>query len=298
MAKYYPKSQITPNLYTNGGEYMLASNSKEYTGYYYKISNGDIFVGKDFTTTNQIKLIPLASGVSTPSPKGRELVFVDNWDGGESYISSNALVMNEVYNNLKFNNQLPNSQFLPTPYYSIPSPEEEIRGEYRKYFAKRTNALMYTEISKETYDKFKAKDPTVAYSLYDCLFLPWSLNNPETNQNIVSIIERDNKWYSFHHYFKGNFGSGFISTEALYTSGGEFLLPNRTNYVGFYHFMPNGTPMTGKSHGEGSDVPLIQIKSTTTPPPISTTSPSTTTQPTPTQASSPSAPSGGGGGGY
>jgi len=214
MAKYYPKSQITSNLYTNGGEYMLSFNSKEYIGYYYKISNGDIFAGKDFTTTNQIRLIPLASGVATPSPKGRELVFVYNWDGGESYISPNSLIINEVYNNLKFQNQLPNSQFLPTPYYSVPTLEEKEIGEYRRYFAKRTNELIYMEISKETYDKFKANDPTIVSSLYHCIFLPWSLptleekkiNSETTNRNIVALVEKDNKWYGFSSYFRGNFG--------------------------------------------------------------------------------------------
>ena len=304
MAKYYPKSQITPNLYTNGGEYMFASNSKEYIGYYYRISNGKIFAGRNFNSSNQISLIPLASGIATPSPEGREMVVVDNWDGGESYISPNSMDINEDYNNIKFKNKLPKSKFLPTPYTSSPTLEEIRSLEYKRYFAKRVNNLMYTEISKETYNKFIAKDPTVAYNLYNCLFLFWSLIDEVTiqsriNRNIVDLIEKNNKWYGFHHYFKGNFGTTRTISESLYTKGGEFLLPNRTNYIGFYHFMPDGTPMTGKSHGDGKDIALIQIKSTS---PFLSPSPNlsspTPTQPTTTQTSSPSTPSGGGGGGY
>jgi hypothetical protein len=40
---YYPKSQIKPNLYTNGGEFILSTTKKEYKGYYYKISTGQIY---------------------------------------------------------------------------------------------------------------------------------------------------------------------------------------------------------------------------------------------------------------
>ena len=39
--QYYPKSQIKSNLFTNGKEYSLSSTKEEYTGYYYKISNGN-----------------------------------------------------------------------------------------------------------------------------------------------------------------------------------------------------------------------------------------------------------------
>jgi hypothetical protein len=35
---YFPKSQITPNQYTNGGEYALSTTEEEYIGYYYLTS--------------------------------------------------------------------------------------------------------------------------------------------------------------------------------------------------------------------------------------------------------------------
>ena len=37
---YYPKSQIVPNLYTNGEEYVYAVNSKEYIGHYFATADG------------------------------------------------------------------------------------------------------------------------------------------------------------------------------------------------------------------------------------------------------------------
>ena len=61
--------------------------------------------------------------------------------------------------------------------------------------------------SKETYTKFKSNDPAVASDLYNCLFLPWNIEGKEVvNRKIVSQIERNNKWYGFTSYFRGNFG--------------------------------------------------------------------------------------------
>ena len=40
MPRYYPKSQIKPNLYTNGGEYTLIDTGEIYKGYYFKTSTG------------------------------------------------------------------------------------------------------------------------------------------------------------------------------------------------------------------------------------------------------------------
>ena len=99
-------------------------------------------------------------------------------------------------------------RILPSPYYSIPTDEERLIGEYRRYFAKKNNELIYIEISKETYTKFKSNDPESSSDLYECLYLPWNLGylSGETNKNIVTIVEKNNKWYGFTSYFQGNFG--------------------------------------------------------------------------------------------
>ena len=305
MPQYYPKSQITPNLYTNGDEFFLKNTQIPYTGYYYKLSTGKRYTGKNPDGGIGIELTSNTTlGGNPVDPISIvETNFIRNTENLSDFDEDLAHYNNNVtliYPNLSDFQQ----RTLPPPYFPQPTLEESQIGEYRRYFAKKTNELIYIEISKETYDKFTSDDPTVASDLYDCLFLPWSINDfetdPEINRKIVDLIEKNNNWVGFHHYFKGDFGSGTNPTEALYTNGGEFLLPNRTNYVGFYHFMPNGAPMTGKSHGEGSDVPLIQIKSSL---PLSTPLPSTPSSPT-APTPSPTTPSysppstGGGGGGY
>tara|TARA_Y100000385_G_C13088790_1_gene637713 strand:+ start:620 stop:1141 length:522 start_codon:yes stop_codon:yes gene_type:complete len=49
------------------------------------------------------------------------------------------------------------------------------------------------------------------------------------------------------------------SLDSSYTSGDEYILENGVPYIGYYHVMDDGTPMSGKSHGEGEDIVLIPI---------------------------------------
>ena len=55
---YFPKSQIQPNLYTNGEEFVFINNrEKFYTGYYYKLSTGKRYTGKNPDNGPGIELI-------------------------------------------------------------------------------------------------------------------------------------------------------------------------------------------------------------------------------------------------
>ena len=42
---YFPKSQITSNLYTNGEELVYVSNNTNYKGSYFKTSTGEYYSG-------------------------------------------------------------------------------------------------------------------------------------------------------------------------------------------------------------------------------------------------------------
>ena len=65
---YYPKSQITKNLYTNGNEFEIASTKEVYTGYYYTVSSGNSFVGNSPSTTpTPILLLPITQSPKTNS---------------------------------------------------------------------------------------------------------------------------------------------------------------------------------------------------------------------------------------
>ena len=44
---YFPKSQITTDLYTNGKEFIYINSNTEYIGFYFKTSNGKYYTGKN-----------------------------------------------------------------------------------------------------------------------------------------------------------------------------------------------------------------------------------------------------------
>ena len=48
---------------------------------------------------------------------------------------------------------------------------------------------------------------------------------------------------------------------SLYTEGGQFTYNDGTDYVGFYHIMPDGTPMAGAQHGSNDEM-LFYVNST------------------------------------
>jgi hypothetical protein len=54
---YYPKSQITPNLYTNGNEFVLSTTQEVYSGFYYKISTGKFYTGRNQDDKPNIELL-------------------------------------------------------------------------------------------------------------------------------------------------------------------------------------------------------------------------------------------------
>jgi len=216
--RYYPKSQVQPNLYTNGDEFFLINTQTPYTGYYYKLSTNKKYTGKTPDEGPGVELVPNTTlngnppdTFSTPTPDSiRTTKNLSDFDDSLAYYNNNVTL---IYPNLKDFQ----SRTLPPPYFPRPTQKEKIIGEYRRYFAKKTNEYLYIEISKETYTKFTSNDPTVASDLYECLFLPWSIravsslnfNSPTTetvNRKIVAQVERNNKWYGFTSYFRGNFG--------------------------------------------------------------------------------------------
>ena len=203
MAQYYPKSQITPNLYTRGGELMILSNGQEYVGDYYRVSTGETFAGKTSSTSNQKKLVPLNNPESFFQSKDK-ITFVENWEIGPNErflnLSPNRMEINKDYNKLLYKNTL-----LPPPTDVIKSSltvnsytfEDIQSGEYTRYFAKRFNQFIYFEINKETYKQYQSKDPKVDVNLYECIQMPWKFSDNDVNIKITALMEKRNKWFGF-----------------------------------------------------------------------------------------------------
>ena len=189
---YYPLSQITTNLYTNGNELFLQFNGSSYTGYYYKTSKGEYFTGRTPQDSPNNKLISnLISDISQNNSP-----------------------------NLQYINTLPDSIDYPLfkdeniliPYYSptIPTQQDYQIGEFRRLFCKKINEISYLEINKEVYDKLIQNDSTIAFQYYQAFNIPWQLTgNKEqvytTNKNIVELTMKQQKLSQFDKYLKEDY---------------------------------------------------------------------------------------------
>jgi hypothetical protein len=182
---YYPKSQVKTNMYTNGNEFYLINTQILYTGYYYETSSGKKYTGRNPSNGEGTLLTPYVQLNET----------TQNYEGESPQILQSSYVNN-------YNNEPVNPRSLPTPYISSPTESERQIGEYRRYFAKKTNELIYIEISKDTYNKFTNQDPNVAMDLYEVIFIPFSLTSTGININLAAIIERRDKWYGFSDFIQ------------------------------------------------------------------------------------------------
>ena len=281
---YYPKSQIKTGLTSNGNLAFKATN-KPYYGKYFSTSDGKYFSGLN-PSNSTVELILLSKSTTPPTfepfdmdKEGLDLRF--------------GTKINYKYSTLK---GLPDDSLNPQPPINNspkPTKKDYTIGEFQRYFCKKTNEFLYLEIDKDTFQQLLDKDSKIIFDLYNPISTPWSLTGTpqsvfNTNKKIIALIERNQKWYGFTNYFQDKFLKYHISEQNknLYTSGGEYALPNGKTYIGFYHIMNNGSIMTGKEHGTGDDIVLIPI------------SIKVTSSVTPTSSPSPSPQASSGGGGY
>ena len=319
---YYPQSQITLNLYANAGELVTKKSLKPYTGPYYLVSNGKKFAGSSPSDVS-IELIPDPQ-LEVDEEKSRYTTISENLQSGDPdptslspaedvtvpNLNPNIIINlknNTIYSNLSINSK-PKKRDIPLSYISKPTLQNNRTGYYPRFFAKKSNEGIYIETNLETYKKFTSQDPKVAFDLYEILSLTWVLksktkNVSDLNKETVRSIEISKNWVGFYDWFNGNFSKRGRPARYLYTNGNELLLPNRKNYIGFYHIMENIGYMSGRYHGDGPEYLLIPVVNNITPTykfdnetsGEDTSNLSTTNQSFDTQTS---LPSNGGGGGY
>ena len=295
---YFPSSQVELNLISNG-ELVYKTNKKPYHGTYFSTSTGKYYVGSPNETV-LIELIPLSVVAAKSDPLAEsDPSFVQNNTVGSEFSSPDARFESfnsEIYSLLTKAPITPPVIESPSFYSYRPSPDEISIGYSMRFFAKKVDEIIYIEISNDTYNNFIEKSPKVAFNLYEVQPLVWYLTSPGElsvdESNLINVLEFEEKvnWKNFSKYLKVN----KEEESFLFTKGGEFLLPNRTNYIGYYHTMPDGKIMTGKEHGDGPELILIPLKSNFIIPSSEEISP--TIQPPPSITTS--SPSSGGGGGY
>jgi len=201
---YYPKSQVKPNLYTNGGELVNATTLEDYVGYYYETSNGEKFVGKAPKGNSQILLIPPPLETPEDIKYSNKFIRTIAWQGDadpETYFDEELLNSLTVGKYLAVNaDGIPSVRKIPSPIKGYYTSEDAQKGFYLRYFSKKLNENYYFEISKEDYNLLKSKDPKIAFDLYGYCSLMWSIDNFAANQGNASLIEKRKKWVGFEKY--------------------------------------------------------------------------------------------------
>lgn len=170
---YIPKNKIQTNLYTGIGTPSLNFTTSEgeiYVGHYYVLYNGKYFSGQTPNDPNTQELFPIA-------PDGLPL------RGNKS---------------------------TPTPFSPLlPTPQDYKNGEFVRYFICRRNEPLFIEISKDAFNKYKQKDPTVSWRLYKPFSLFWVLTGDinqvaQTNKNVTQLIEIKEQVEGLSLYLKEN----------------------------------------------------------------------------------------------
>jgi hypothetical protein len=209
---YFPKSQITPNLYTNGGEFTILSTQENYTGYYYKTSSGKYYTGRNPSDLPNVEII------LNTSVKGTNI-------NNQAIINNTSIIVTElgdffeeegvlVYLNLKDIDPT-KSTLLPTYTPTYPSPQDYQVGEFRRFFCKKTNEIQYIEIDPKQYSLLSYKDPQILWQLYAPFNIPWTISGQieeaeRINKNIVELTMKQLKLPRFNDYLKNDYLKYFI----------------------------------------------------------------------------------------
>ena len=194
---YFPESQITPNQYTNGGEFQIKSTSQLYIGYYFITSTGQRYTGRNQNDNPVLELTSLISNTSNTNPNLPEVTTLTDYTYNNLITAPTGIVFKPAYN--------PN----------IPIQQDYQIGEYRRYFCKKTNEIIYLEIDQNTFDKLANQAPTILWQYYLPFFLPWNLTGTKeqvatVNRNIVLLTMKNLSLPQFDAYLKFDFTKYYV----------------------------------------------------------------------------------------
>jgi len=200
---YFPQSQITPNQYTNGGEFQIKSNGNPYTGYYFITSTNQYFTGRNQNDTPVNELTKISNDASINALLASE----------NTILPEVITITDYTYNNIIAKP----STVLFKPIYNpnTPTQQDYQIGEYRRYFCKKTNEIIYLEIDKTTFDKLVAQSPDILWSLYQPFDIPWNLTGVKdqvatVNRNIVLLTMKNLSLPQFDAYLKFDFTKYYV----------------------------------------------------------------------------------------
>jgi len=248
---YYPLSQITSNLYTNGNEYIIISTQEDYIGYYWKDSKGKYFTGKTPQDSFVLELDILREN-EVDIASNLNLVIIENDDDQTPYNTSFNITEYLILKNINGNF----TRTSPSSSPNFPSSLDYTNGVIIRYFCKKTNQTIYLEINKDTYDKLVKQDPSILWELYQPFTLIWTLKGnreqvAKNNQNTIERISNQLNISMLAEFLKKDYTKYYKYPDAsnLYTKGNELkTVQDNKIYIGFYHIHPDKGYMVGATH--------------------------------------------------
>jgi hypothetical protein len=183
---YYPKANITPNLFSNG-EYILNGSNEPYTGYYFSTYDGKFFTGREPGDGANLELTANGSNLQGEATSGDiDYRFV----GQDNYFYSTSL---------KSLTPITPVTLTPQVFYPNPTLSDYQTGEIVRYFVKKTNENIYIETQS-----------LVQNSLYTGFSIPWLItgdrdNVANVNKRIVALKEAELKILGLGLYLKNNY---------------------------------------------------------------------------------------------
>lgn len=186
---YYPQSKIISNQNTPGQEYVYKNNTDViYVGYYHILATGKIFTGRNPRDGQLEELIPWDGAkqgdqLDLPPPQGGKIYKTTRYDDIRQ----------------KQNIKPPNAELIE-PKYSEPAVQYP---SFTRYFLKRTNNAIFTEVNQIDFNAIKIRNPEYNFGIYIPFELPWTTsgaNIAETNQKITLLTEKRFKVYGLSKY--------------------------------------------------------------------------------------------------
>jgi len=186
---YYPKSKIITNLYANGNDLVYIDTEQPYVGYYHILSNGNITTGKTPSDGQQRRLKP-----------SNAAIFVDS-TADTSTVQATDIPSNTTYDFVRERQQIkrPNLELIEPQYTrplgSFPS--------FTRYFLRRTNNAIFTEVSAKDYIKIQSKNALYNWGIYTTFQMPWTTSGVDVegiNRRMVELTEKRFKVYGFSKY--------------------------------------------------------------------------------------------------
>lgn len=186
---YYPQSKILTDQYTDGTELVYESTEQYYTGAYHILSNGNIFTGRNPRDGELQKL------------KYKEPILYNNATDSDEFTQLSLNPTNTTYDGIRKrqNIQPPNAELIE-PKYSEPVVQYP---SFIRYFLRRTNNAIFTEVSQIDFNAIKIKDPKYNYGIYIPFELPWTTSGndiAEINQKMTLLTEKRFKVYGLSKY--------------------------------------------------------------------------------------------------